>query len=59
LINGLRIALIGMVGECISSEAAHVFHDYSGIITLVLGFAVLFSIAKALGCRKFAGWDMF
>jgi exosortase len=59
LINGVRIALIGVVGECISTQAAHVFHDYSGIITLVLGFIILFSIAKALGCRKFAGWDIF
>jgi exosortase len=52
LINGVRIALIGMVGECIGSNAAHVFHDYSGIITLILGFTTL-------GCRKFAGWDIF
>jgi exosortase len=59
LINGVRIALIGMVGECISSEAAHVFHDYSGIITLVLGFILLFTIARTLRCRKFAGWDIF
>jgi len=59
LINGVRIALIGIVGECISSQAAHVFHDYSGIITLILGFALLFTIARTLGCRKFAGWDIF
>ena len=59
LINGVRIALIGIVGECISTQAAHVFHDYSGIITLVLGFILLFTIARTLGCRKFAGWDIF
>jgi len=59
LINGIRIALIGMVGESIGDHAAHVFHDYSGIITLILGFIVLFTIARTLGCRKFAGWDIF
>lgn len=59
LVNSVRIALIGIVGECISVQAAKTFHDYSGLIVLVLGFVVLFSIAKALGCRKFAGWAIF
>jgi exosortase len=59
LINGVRIALIGVVGECIGGQTAHVFHDYSGIITLTLGFTLLFSRARTLGCRKFAGWDIF
>lgn len=59
VVNSVRIALIGIVGECITVQAAHVFHDYSGIIVLVLGFIVLFSIAKVLGCRKFAGWAIF
>jgi exosortase len=58
-INSVRIALIGVVGECINDHAAHVFHDYSGIFTLILGFTVLFSIAKAFGCRTFAGWPIF
>ena len=58
-INSVRIALIGVVGECISADAAHKFHDYSGFITLILGFIVLFSLAKVLGCRKFAGWPIF
>lgn len=59
VVNAVRIALIGIVGDIISADAAHVFHDWSGIITLVLGFIVLFSLAKAFGCRKFAGWDIF
>jgi exosortase len=59
LINGVRIALIGMVGECIGFQAAHVFHDYSGLLTLTLGFMLLFTIARTLGCRKFAGLDIF
>jgi exosortase len=59
LINSVRISLVGVVGECVSDHAAHVFHDWSGVITLVLGFTVLFSLAKALGCRTFAGWAIF
>ncbi len=59
LVNSVRIALIGVVGECVGAPAAHVFHDYSGILTLVLGFAALFSLAKGLGCRTFAGWAIF
>lgn len=58
-VNSVRIALIGIVGECTTIQAAHVFHDYSGLIVLVLGFIVLFSVAKVLGCRKFAGWAIF
>ena len=59
LVNAFRIALIGMVGDLISADAAKVFHDWSGMISLVLGFVILFSLAKAFGCRKFAGWDIF
>ncbi len=59
VINAVRIALIGVVGECVGDAAAHVFHDWSGIITLVLGFTALFSVAKVFGCRTFAGWAIF
>ncbi len=59
LINSVRIALIGVVGECVGPSAAQVFHDWSGIVTLVLGFTALFSLAKVFGCRTFAGWAIF
>jgi exosortase len=59
IVNSVRIALIGVVGECLGADAAHVFHDWSGIITLGLGFVMLFSLAKVAGCRKFAGWPIF
>ena len=59
LVNGVRIALIGVVGECIGADAAHTFHDWSGMITLTLGFVALFGLAKGLGCRTFAGWAIF
>ena len=59
LVNSVRIALIGVVGECVGVPAAHVFHDWSGMITLALGFVALFTLAKGLGCRTFAGWAIF
>jgi exosortase/archaeosortase family protein len=59
LVNSVRIALIGVVGECVGAPAAHLFHDWSGLITLTLGFAALFGLAKGLGCRTFAGWAIF
>ena len=59
IVNIVRISLIGIVGDCVGPDAAHVFHDWSGMITLVLGFVALFSLAKGLGCRTFAGWAIF
>ena len=58
-INSLRIMLIGVVGECMGASAAHTFHDWSGIFTTVLCMALLFGIAKVLGCRSFAGQPIF
>ncbi|HEY3329969.1 MAG TPA: exosortase/archaeosortase family protein [Capsulimonadaceae bacterium] len=59
LINVTRISAIAVVGECIGDNAAHAFHDYSGVFTVLLGFAVLFGIARLFGCRKFAGLAIF
>jgi exosortase len=58
-VNVLRISLIGVVGECISNSAAHIFHDYSGLITLVIGILTLLGLARILGCRKFAGMVIY
>ena len=59
VINAFRIALIGVVGECLGSSAAATFHDYSGLISLVVCMTVLFSVAKWMGCRTFAGQPIF
>lgn len=48
-INGLRIALIGVVGNQWGSDAGMQFHDYSGYITLLICFFILFKISNALG----------
>ncbi len=50
-INSLRITLIGIVGENYGSAAGHQFHDYSGYITLLLCFFILFKIARWLGWK--------
>ena len=58
-INAFRIAMIGVVGECLGSTAASTFHDYSGLISLVVCMAALFGVAKWMGCRTFAGQPIF
>ncbi len=50
-INGLRIALIGVVGETYGADAGHQFHDYSGYITLLVCFFILFKFARLLGWK--------
>lgn len=50
-INGLRIALIGVVGNTWGPDAGHQFHDYSGYITLIVCFLILFRIARLLGWK--------
>ncbi len=58
-INGLRIALIGVVGDCLGPEKAASFHDWSGLITTIACMAILFGFARSLGCRRFAGQPIF
>jgi exosortase len=50
-INGLRIALIGVVGDQFGSDAGLAFHDYSGYITLLLCFFILFKFARLFGWK--------
>ncbi|MBI1756180.1 MAG: exosortase/archaeosortase family protein [Fimbriimonas ginsengisoli] len=50
-INGLRIALIGMVGNAYGQDAGLSFHDYSGYITLLVCFFILFWVARRLGWK--------
>ena len=50
-INGLRIALIGVVGDTMGSDAGHQFHDYSGYLTLLLCFFIVFKLARILGWK--------
>lgn len=49
--NGLRIAMIGGVGEVYGDAAGHQFHDYSGYIMLLVCFFSFYKIARWLGWR--------
>ena len=50
-INSLRVTLIGLVGEFRGDLAAHTFHDWSGYITLLICFFLLFKYARWLGWK--------
>jgi len=58
LLNALRITMIGIVGDLVSGVAAAKFHDYSGLLTLLIAFFFLFSFAKMLKCQRFLGHPM-
>jgi exosortase len=58
-VNSVRIALIGVAGECLGSSAASTFHDWSGILSLFLCMTLLFGMAKVLKCRTFMGQAIF
>jgi exosortase/archaeosortase family protein len=49
--NGLRITMIGMVGETWGDAAGHAFHDYSGYLMLVVCFLTYFRLARVLGWK--------
>jgi exosortase len=52
LMNGLRIAMIGVVGEQFGAPAGAAFHDWSGYIMLLLCFWVIFKAARLLGWKE-------
>jgi exosortase len=51
-VNAVRVALIGAVGEAFGTHVANVFHDYSGILTVLLGFVALTWLAKEMQCHR-------
>lgn len=52
IVNAVRVALIGVVGEFYGTKAADTFHDYSGILTVIAGFAALIFIAQEIKCSR-------
>ncbi len=52
LVNGLRITMIGLVGNSKGAEAAAEFHDFSGYIALIVCFIVLAKLTKVLEGKK-------
>jgi exosortase len=51
-VNGIRIAMVGIVGNMFGNEAGRSFHDWGGYIALVICFALLSTITKALGYKQ-------
>jgi exosortase len=51
LTNSLRIAMVGLVGNTWGDEAGHQFHDWSGYISLIFCFFVLFRFARLVGWK--------
>lgn len=59
VVNAVRVALIGVVGEAMGAKVATAFHDYSGLITVILGFGVLIFIAKEIRCHQLSDEIVF
>ncbi len=53
LVNSLRVALLVVVGHYWDPNLVPVLHDYSGYVVLIVAFAVMYFIARVLGCREF------
>ena len=51
LVNGFRIATIGLVGESFGDAAGHQFHDYGGYISLALLMFLTYKISQRLGVK--------
>ncbi|MBC8065061.1 MAG: exosortase/archaeosortase family protein [Chlorobia bacterium] len=51
VVNAIRIAMIGWVGNTWGDKAGHQFHDYSGYLSLILCFVVLMKFTKVLGWK--------
>jgi exosortase len=50
-VNGIRIAMVGVVGNAFGDAAGRSFHDWGGYIALVICFVLLSSITKVLGYK--------
>jgi exosortase len=51
IVNGFRIALIGVVGETMGHNAGMAFHDTSGHISIVVLILIIWNLTKALGMK--------
>ena len=52
MINGLRIALVGVVGNAFGTPAGMMFHDYGGYVVLIFCFVLLAQITRLLGFKS-------
>ena len=59
LSNVLRIALIGVIGECFGATTAHRLHDGSGYLGTILCSGLLLFALWRMGCHRLAGQPLF
>ncbi|MBC8140653.1 MAG: exosortase/archaeosortase family protein, partial [Armatimonadetes bacterium] len=59
LSNVLRIALIGVIGECFGATPAHNLHDASGYLGTVFCSGLLLFAMWRMGCHRLAGQPLF
>ena len=52
LINGLRIALVGIFGNAYGNDAGAMFHDYGAYGVLILSFLLLGQLTRVLGFKS-------
>ena len=52
MINGLRIALIGMIGNSFGQAAGMAFHDYGAYGVLIVSFLLLGQMTRLLGFKQ-------
>ena len=51
-VNGLRVALVGIIGNAFGTAAGMAFHDYGGYVVLIVCFLLLGQITKLLGFKQ-------
>jgi exosortase len=54
IVNAFRVAITGLVGDMFGTKAGEAAHDYGGLITVAVGFAVLYFIAQEMKCHRIA-----
>lgn len=52
VVNAFRVAITGLAGDMYGENAGKAVHDYGGLVTVMIGFAVLYFIAQELKCHR-------
>lgn len=59
LVNVARLVTLSLAGECFGARAEHLIHDASGLGGVALGFILLMTFARRIGCHTLAGLRLF
>ena len=52
VVNGLRIALVGIVGNAFGADAGKACHDYGGYVVLIVCFLLLAQLTRLMGFKQ-------